>query len=273
MALARRRIVALALAVLAAAAAIVAQEPPPALTAPVNDFAGILDGPTTAELDRRIRALQAASGDVIAVATVKTIQPYGTIEEYAVRMFENGGRGIGQKGRDNGALLVVAVDDRRVRIEVGYDLEEFITDGYAGEIIRTTLRPAFQRGDYNAGILEATTRLINRVAERRDVQLEGVPEQAPRPVGGPSVNLPIGPIIFMVIILILMSRGGGGRRRRRHWGGGPWSGWNSGVGPFGGGLGGGFGGGFGGFGGGRGGGGFGGFGGGRSGGGGASGGW
>jgi uncharacterized protein len=270
---AARRLAALGLAALVSAA-IVAQEPPPALTAPVNDFAGILDTPTKGELDRRIRALQAASGDVVAVATVKTTQPYGTIEEYALKMFENGGRGIGQKGRDNGALLVVAVDDRRVRIEVGYDLEEFITDGYAGEIIRTTLRPAFQRGDYNAGILEAATRLINRIAERRGVRLDGVPEQAPRPVGRPQVNLPIGPILFLLIVLILMSRGGGGRRRRRHWGGGPWSGWNSGVGPFGGGLGGGFGGGFGGFGGGsRGGGGFGGFGGGRSGGGGASGGW
>src|SRR5262245_27655181 len=75
---------------------------PPVLTAPVNDFANVIDGGSEHELDRRIRALQAASGDVLVVATVPTFQPYAGIEEYAVKMFENGGRGIGQKGKDNG---------------------------------------------------------------------------------------------------------------------------------------------------------------------------
>jgi len=166
--------------------------------------------------------------------------------------------------------------ERKVRVEVGYDLEEFITDGFAGETIRTVMTPQFQNNAYGAGLVAGTTRIINRIASRRGVELTDVPRdrqpiQAPRSFGSWKV-------IFLVwiIIMILSSR----RRRRRggRWGRGPWSGWNSGVGPFGGGfgggLGGGFGGGFGGFGGGGGGGGgFGGFGGGRSGGGGASGGW
>ncbi len=161
------------------------------------------------------------------------------------------------------------MQDRRVDVEVGYALEEFITDGFAGETIRDVMTPEFRGGNYGAGLLAGTTRIINRIAERRGVTLQDVPPDPPA-ARGPS-GLPIGMILFWIVMAILFSRRG--RRRRRFWGGGPWSGWSSGIGPFGGG--GGFGGGFGGFGGGGGGGGggFGGFGGGRSGGGGASGGW
>src|SRR5690349_19266096 len=120
-----------------------AQDSIPQLTAPVNDFAHVIDANSERELDRRIRALQAASGDVVVVATVHTYKPFADIDQYAVKMFENGGRGIGNKGKDNGLLVVVAVDDRRVRIEVGYDVEQFVTDGFAGETIRDVITPQF----------------------------------------------------------------------------------------------------------------------------------
>jgi uncharacterized protein len=247
---------------------VAAQPPaPPELVAPVNDFANVIDADSELEMDRRIRALKAASGDVVVVATVRTFQPYGDIDSYAVKMFENGGRGIGDRGKDNGLLIVVAVDDRRARVEVGYDLEQFITDGFAGETIRTTMGPHFARGDYSGGLLNGATRIINRIAERRGVTLQDVPR--PPPAGSaPGGDFPIGLIVIILFLLMSGILRRGRRRRRGTWVGGPWSGWNSGVGPFGGG---GFGGGFGGFS--SGGGGFGGFGGGRSGGGGASGGW
>src|SRR6187549_3604479 len=76
-----------------------AQEPPPALTAPVNDFARIVDADSAGRLETLIRSLQQASGDVVVVATVETVAPYADIHEYAVKMFENHGRGIGQKGK------------------------------------------------------------------------------------------------------------------------------------------------------------------------------
>ena len=161
--------------------AAVAQPAPPVLTAPVNDFADVIDESNERELDRRIRALESASGDVVVVATVKTFQPYGDIREYAVKMFENGGRGIGERGKDNGVLIVVAVDDLRVDIEVGYSLEEFITDGFAGETIRQSMAPHFKRRDYGAGLLEGATRIINRIAERRGVTLQDVPRAGPAP--------------------------------------------------------------------------------------------
>jgi uncharacterized protein len=246
---------------------VLAQPLPPRLTAPVNDSAHAIDASSAQEINRRIRALQAATGDVLVVATVPTFQPYGSIEEYAVKMFENGGNGLGERGKDNGVLIVTAIEDRKVHIEVGYALEQYITDGFAGQTIREEILPEFRSGNYGRGLLAGTTRIINRIADARGVNVQDVPREAPRPQ--PQIHIPFGTIIFILFIVLMMSRGS--RRRRRGWGG-PWSGWNSGVGPFGGGFGGGFGG-FGGGGGGGGGGGFGGFGGGRSGGGGASGGW
>ena len=264
------RLPAWALFLLLAATPSWAQPPVPPLTGAVNDFADVIDPASEAELERRINALMAATGDVVVVATVPNIEGYAGIDEYRVEMFENGGRGIGDKGKDNGLLIVVAVAERQVGIEVGYDLEGFITDGTAGSVIRERIRPEFRAGNYGAGLVSGTTAIINRIAQGRGVQLEGVPAAAParardNVTGAPSCW----PLVIMFILFMLLGRGGR-RRRRRRWGGG---GWSSGVGPFGVGFGTGFGGGFGGFGGGGGGGGFGGFGGGGSGGGGASGSW
>jgi uncharacterized protein len=248
-----------------------AQPTPPQLTAPVNDFANAIDEASERELERRIRSLQEATGDAVVVATVPTMQGYADINELARRMFENGGRGIGQKGKDNGALIVLALEERQVRIETGYDLEEFITDGFAGETIRQVMVPEFTNGEYGRGLVAGTTRIINRIAQRRGVELRDVPRER-QPIETP-ISFDSWWVILLawIVIMILSNRRRRGRRSR--WGRGPWSGWNSGVGPFGGGSGG-FGGGFGGFSsGGGGGGGFGGFGGGRSGGGGASGSW
>ena len=247
-----------------------AQTPPPALTAPVNDFANVIDAGSKAELERRILALKEATGDVIIVATVPTFQPYGSIEEFAVKMFENGGRGIGDKGKDNGLLILAAMNDRKLKIEVGYDLEGIIPDGFAGETLREEMQPAFRRSEFGEGFLGATTRIINRIGEQRGVAIPNVPagtEPKARSSGGSKIPWIL---IFWIAVMLMSSRR---KRRRRYWGSGPWSNWTGGVGPFGGGGFGGSGGSFGGGGGGFGGGGFGGFGGGRSGGGGASGGW
>jgi uncharacterized protein len=238
----------------------------PELTQPVNDFANIIDAPSRRQIDDLSRRLQAATGDVVVVATVPTVEPYADISEYAVKLFENHGRGIGEKGKDNGVLVLVAVKERRVRIEVGYGLEQWITDGFAGETVRNYITPEFRNGQYGAGLLSGVTRIVGRIAQGRNVTLTGVePPREPE-----SAQIPFWAVILFFIVIILLSRiGGGPGRRNRYWGGGPWSGWSSGVGPFGGGwTGGGLGGGGGGFGGG-----FGGFGGGRSGGGGGGGSW
>ncbi len=165
--------------IVASALGAAAQPAPPVLTAPVNDFARTIDPASAQELERLIRALQAATGDVVTVATVPTFQPYGDIKSYAVKMFENGGAGVGQRGKDNGLLLVVAIQDRKVAIEVGYSLEEFVTDGFAGQTIRETILPEFRNGNYGAGLVAGVTRIINRIADARGVSLQDVPRSAP----------------------------------------------------------------------------------------------
>ena len=249
-------------------ASVAAQELP-ALTVPVNDVANVIDADDEAAMDALIRSLQRASGDVVVVATVDTFAPYANIREYANQLFENNGRGIGQGGRDNGLLVLLAVNDRQVWVETGYELEQFITDGFAGETSRQYMVPEFRRGDYGAGLRAGVSRIVARIAERRNVALEGVPPDAVpvTPVVGSPGGVIMAIFIAFIVLNALAGRSKGRRRLGRHWGG-PVGGWNSGVGPFGGGLGGGFGGGGGGFGGG-----FGGFGGGRSGGGGGGGGW
>lgn len=236
------------------------QGPPPLLTAPVNDFANVIDSEDEAALDSLIRKLESASGDVLVVATVKTFAPAADISLYANEMFENHGKGIGQKGRDNGLLLLLAVDDREVRAEVGYDLEGIITDGFAGETSRQVMVPFFRQGNYGDGLVAGATRFAQRIAGARNVTLDGVPIRAP--VRDDEGEIPLILIIFAGIILINIVRaamntvGGSRRRGRRRWtstvgpfgtGYGGWSscggGWSRG--------GGGFGGGFGGFGGGR----------------------
>jgi uncharacterized protein len=241
-----------------------AQTPLPQLTEPVNDFAGVIDAASKQQIDQVIRSLQAASGDVIVVAAVPTIEPYADVREYAVELFENQGRGIGQKGQDNGLLILLAVQERRVQIEVGYGLEPWITDGFAGETSRDYMAPEFREGRYGAGVLNGVARIASRIAQGRNVTLTGVEAPPERRPPTPQIPFSLVVLIFMAIVLFSRRLGGPGRGMRQ-WGRSGWSGWSSGVGPFGGGWGGGGGGGFGG--------GFGGFGGGRSGGGGGGAGW
>jgi uncharacterized protein len=243
----------------------------PELTQPVNDFAGVIDAQSASAMSALIRSLQDATGDVVVVAAVKTFAPYADVREYANRLFENHGRGIGDTGKDNGALVLIAVDDRQCYIESGYDLEQFITDGFLGDTCRQHMNPEFRQGRYGAGLLAGVSRVIGRIADGRNVSLQGIPRPRRRDVlpdtdAGPPLIVAI--FIALLVLNTIASRLRGGRRRRGRWGG--FDGWSSGVGPFGGGFGGGFGrgGGFGGFGGG-----FGGFGGGRSGGGGGGAGW
>jgi len=272
--LSARDLVARSVLVILLAVGVAAAADLPRLDQPVNDFAHVVDGASAAELSRMIRALQAATGDVVVVATVPTIEPYGDINEYAVQLFENGGRGIGEKGKDNGLLILVALKERHVKVEVGYGLEAFITDGFAGETSREYMRPRFQQGQFGPGLVAGTERIIGRIAQQRGVSLQGVrapqaPVRQPRAGGTP---VPFWLMLIVFIIILIVSRIGGGPGSRRRFWGGPFGGWSSGVGPFGGGFGGGFGRG-GGFGGGGFGGGFGGFGGGGSGGGGGGASW
>lgn len=232
----------------------------------VSDYTGVLDAPTVRELDALIAELKAKTGAEIAVVVVRTTQPLSAFD-YAMKIAETWRPG--QKEKDNGVVLLTAIDNRELYVLTGYGVEGALPDGRVGEIRDRLMLPAFRRGDYAGGIRAGTWELASRIAADAGVALSGQPK---RPAAAPvrrDASSPLAIIMLVLLVLFLMwlQRKLSPHSSGRHWG-------RVRRGGFGGGFGGGSGGGFGGgFGGGGGGGGFGGFGGGGFGGGGAGGRW
>ncbi|MFZ0680027.1 MAG: TPM domain-containing protein [Candidatus Binatus sp.] len=129
----------------------------PALTGRVVDDAGILDASTTTQLTDMLAAHERATGQQVVVVTLDSLQGF-TIEDYGYQL----GRywGIGQKGKNTGALLIVAPKEHKVRIEVGYGLEGELTDAISATIIQNDILPNFKRGDFSAGVVAGTTSIL-----------------------------------------------------------------------------------------------------------------
>jgi uncharacterized protein len=131
------------------AACIAAASNVPYLTGRVTDDAEILSSAVRKSLTERLKAHEDRTGNQIAVLTVPSLEGE-SIEEYAEAVFREWK--LGQKGKDNGILVLVAPNDRRMRIEVGYGLEGVLPDSLAGSIIRNGMTPKFKTGDYDGGI-------------------------------------------------------------------------------------------------------------------------
>src|ERR1019366_5726380 len=140
----------------------------PYLTGRVVDAANILKPETRARLTAALKAHEDATSNQIVVLTVPTIQP-DSVEDYAVKVFDSWK--LGQKGKDNGVLVVIVPQDRKMRIEVGYGLEGTLTDVASNRIIRNLMTPQFKAGNYNKGVEDGVTAVI--------AQLEGQPDVAP----------------------------------------------------------------------------------------------
>ena len=134
--------------------------PIPALDSPVVDTTGTLDAIARQNLEAQARALQQRKGSQLQVLVVPTTQPED-IAQYAVRAYEQWK--LGRKGVDDGLLLVVAKDDRRVRIEVGYGLEGAIPDATSIRVIQEYLVPKFRANDYAGGITGASAALVKLI--------------------------------------------------------------------------------------------------------------
>jgi uncharacterized protein len=159
-------VVTLAMALLVLAPAVGQGQPRlPDPAGPVNDFANLLDEATEASLLELLRDTEAKTTAEIAVATVPTLQGM-TVEDYAERLFRTWG--IGQEKVDNGVLVLVAPNEREMRIEVGYGLEGVLPDGLAGEIVRTDFLPRFREDDYQGGIV-AGVRRVAGIVQRNHV--------------------------------------------------------------------------------------------------------
>ncbi|MBL6956390.1 MAG: YgcG family protein [Chlorobium phaeobacteroides] len=123
----------------------------PYLTGRITDNAEILSPEVNRSLSESLKAHEKRTRNQIAVLTIPTLDGE-SIEDYAVRVFELWK--LGQKGEDNGVLIVVVPNDRRMRIEVGYGLEGTLTDAMAGRIIQNVMTPKFKNGDFDAGIAD-----------------------------------------------------------------------------------------------------------------------
>jgi uncharacterized protein len=135
----------------------------PYLTGRVVDEANILSQGARDRITAAVKAHEQATTNQIVVLTVPTIGST-SVEEYAVKVFESWK--LGQKGKDNGILVVVVPQDRKMRIEVGYGLEGPLPDGAAGGIIRTWMTPAFKAGNYDKGIEDGVAAIIARLEDR-----------------------------------------------------------------------------------------------------------
>lgn len=124
----------------------------PYLAGRVNDQAGLLDDSFEAQLDEQLRRLEEETGAQVVVLTVPSLEG-DPIEDYSIRVAETWK--LGQKGADNGVLVLIARDERRVRIEVGYGLEPVLTDALSGRIIDSLMTPKFRAGDFDGGVADA----------------------------------------------------------------------------------------------------------------------
>lgn len=213
----------------------------PALKGRVNDYAQLLSPSTRHQLEGSLKAFEADQSTQIVVLTVPSLEG-DSLEEFSIRVAEQWK--IGQKDLDNGAILLIARNDRKLRIEVGYGLEGTLTDLTSGRIIRNIITPRFKEGDFDQGIIDGVSAMMAAVKG----EFSGTDSTAGKKSGGfmDSAGFIYMLFIFFFIVsrMLRHRRFTGTRRRSSYYIGG------GGFGGSGGSFGGGFSGGGGGFGGG-----------------------
>jgi uncharacterized protein len=225
----------IALVVLAAASASAVSastpQPPDVPRDYVVDLAGIVRSDLKSELNGYLQMLEQKTTAQVLVLTVRTLDNQ-SIEEFAFNTKEKWK--LGQKGKDNGVLIVVAVNDRKYRIEVGYGLESILPDSMVGSIGREYFVPYFRTGDYSAGIYAGTLAVIRTIATHEGVSItDGAERMQPRGAYNRKPLSAFNKIILIIfgiillalcvtnpgqcfLLLLLFSRGGG----RGGWSGG-----------------------------------------------------
>ena len=165
----------------------------------VNDFAQVLDAGTKDKLNTLITELEEKTTSEIAVVTIASIAPYDE-KEYARMLFDQWQPG--KKGKDNGVLVLLAVKERRWRIETGYGVEGILPDGLCGDIGRTYMVPYFKQGDYSQGLYRGINTIAGVIAKDAHVTLTGVVDYGvPR-----KESLPANPLatLFIIVVFIII---------------------------------------------------------------------
>ena len=198
----------------------------PKLTGRVVDQADLLDPAQEAALNAKLEGLETRTNRQLVVATLNSLEGY-EISDYGYRLGRHwalGQDGKGESEKDNGAILIVAPNERKMRIEVGYGLEPILTDGLSSSIVRNDITPAFKAGDFPGGINAGVDRIITQLELPADEALKVAAEaQSSR---GEDEGFPIGAVIFVLflfffVLLPMMRSMAGGKKHRRHGYGGP----------------------------------------------------
>ncbi len=214
----------------------------------VVDLAGIINDNVEANLNRYLLELEQKTTAQMIVLTINSLEGE-SLEDFSIKVAHDKWK-LGQKGKDNGVLLLVSLEDRKYRFETGYGIEGILPDSLAGSIGRQYLVPSFKNKDYSTGIFTATLAVINIIASDAGAEISGMPRLRSRSPSverrKPTLKSIIFTILFFIgmiylaikhprlfMFLLIMSMMGGGRR----------GGWGGSGGGFGGGGGGGFGGG------------------------------
>ena len=220
----------------------------------VNDYAILITEKDKASMEGVAKEVEEKTGAQIAVLTVKSMSPYTSIDEFGMAVAEKWK--VGEKDKDTGIIIILAMEERKVRIEVGYGLEGIINDAKAGRIIDNTMMPYFRGGDFSAGLRRGVFKIADIIGTELNVELDEQIKMQDNTFTERLCML-IFFIIFVSIFLMMIRRMKNAKRTgRRYYGssfGAMYPGYGHGRGSFGGfssrGCGG-FGGGFGGFGGG-----------------------
>jgi uncharacterized protein len=169
----------------------------------VNDFAGVMRAEDIGSIENLAAAIQQKTGAELAVVTVKTYAPYAALDDFSLALAESWG--IGRGGKDDGVLLILAADEREIKIEVGYGLEGAIPDSAAGRILDTAVIPAFRQGDFSGGLAAGARVIAAAIAKENGLDpadFNLTRTESPEDSGSPEF------LYALVVLFIVLCRAG-----------------------------------------------------------------
>jgi len=160
-----------------------------------NDYAHVASSATVTELNQRLEQFERDTSSQVVVAVYPKMQSDSSIEDYTVRVAQSWG--IGQKGKDNGAVLFVFVQDRKMYIQVGYGLEGALPDALAKRIIESEIKPHFRNGDFDAGLHAGVTAILQATKGEYKGTGRTAASRAPQPLW------PILPFVVLIVLILI----------------------------------------------------------------------
>ncbi len=192
----------------------------PKLKGRVNDLAGVLNSSERADLENRLMRLEEQSSAQVAVLIIPSLRGEN-LESWSIRVAEKWQ--LGEKGKDNGAILLISMRDRKLRLETGYGLEGSLTDAKSSYIIRNVIAPGFKRGNYYSGIRDGVDIISGIILKTADISPKKLRKKRKN-----TSHFPFSILVVVIFFIASIFKGGGRRGYRRggtavFWGGSGYS--------------------------------------------------